>query len=76
MPGGKNDRSKFVSNHTHFSTTDADARISVKPGKARQLNYLAQVSVDTASHVITQIQSDYARQKGQPVLTVLIKKYH
>ena len=35
MPGGKNDRSRFVSNHTHFSTTDADARISVKPGKAR-----------------------------------------
>ena len=57
MPGGKTDSSKFVSNHTHYSTTDADARVSVKPGKARQLNYLAQVSVDTAHHVITQIQS-------------------
>ncbi len=31
MPGGKDDRSEFVSNHTHYSTTDADARISVKP---------------------------------------------
>ncbi|RPD43374.1 transposase [Paracnuella aquatica] len=40
---------KFVSNHTHYSTTDSDARVSVKPGKPRQLNYAAQVSVDTAS---------------------------
>src|SRR5690606_11135870 len=38
MPGGKNELGKFVSNHTHFSTTDPDARISVKPGKPRQLN--------------------------------------
>jgi transposase len=73
MPGGKNDRSKFVSNHTHFSTTDSDARISVKPGKAGQLNYLAQVSVDTASHVITQIQSDYASKKDSQCLPSLLK---
>lgn len=73
MPGGKNDRSKFVSNHTHFSTTDTDARISVKPGKARQLNYLAQVSVDTASHVITHIQSDYASKKDSQCLPSLLK---
>ncbi|MGV3657728.1 MAG: transposase, partial [Chitinophagaceae bacterium] len=37
---------KFVSNHTHYSTTDPDARVAVKPGKPRQLNYLGQVSVD------------------------------
>ena len=73
MPGGKNDRSKFVSNHTHFSTTDADARISVKPGKPRQLNYLAQVSVDTASHVITQIQSDYASKRDSQCLPSLLE---
>lgn len=73
MPGGKNDRSKFVSNHTHFSTTDADARISVKPGKPRQLNYLAQVSVDTASHVITQIQSDYASKRDSQCLRSLLE---
>ncbi|MCZ8329651.1 MAG: transposase, partial [Cyclobacteriaceae bacterium] len=46
-------RAKFLSNHTHYSTTDADARIAVKPGKPRQLNYLAQTSVDTQHHVIT-----------------------
>jgi len=69
----KDDRSKFVSNHTHYSTTDADARISVKPGKPRQLNYLAQVSVDTAHHVITQIQSDYANKKDSQCLPSLLK---
>jgi hypothetical protein len=26
-------RPKYVSNHTHYSPTDTDARISVKPGK-------------------------------------------
>lgn len=28
-------RPKFLSNHTHYSPTDDDAKISVKPGKAR-----------------------------------------
>lgn len=73
MPGGSHDRSKFVSNHTHQSTTDKDARVSVKPGKPRQLNYLAQVSVDTAHHVITQIQSDYANKKDSQCLPSLLK---
>ena len=45
-------RPKFLSNHTHFSPTDPDAKISVKPGKARQLNYSGQLSVDDAHHVI------------------------
>lgn len=37
-------RPKFVSNHTHYSTTDRDARVWVKPGKPRQLNYSMQGS--------------------------------
>jgi transposase len=73
MPGGTNEHSKFVSNHTHSSSTDADARISVKPGKPRQLNYHAQVAVDTAHHVITQIQSDYANKKDSQCLPLLLK---
>ncbi len=48
---GKEIRPKFLSNHTHYSPTDPDAKISVKPGKARQLNYSAQLSVDDANHV-------------------------
>lgn len=66
-------RPKFVSNHTHYSSTDSEARISVKPGKPRQLNYLAQVAVDTAHHVITQIQSDYANKKDSQCLPSLLK---
>lgn len=46
-------RPKYLSNHTHYSPTDPDAKISVKPGKARQLNYSGQLAVDDAHHVIT-----------------------
>ena len=37
-------QSKFLSNHTHYSPTDPDARIATKPGKPRNMNYLGQVS--------------------------------
>ncbi len=50
---GNEIRPKFLSNHTHYSPTDPDAKISVKPGKARQLNYSGQLAVDDAYHVIT-----------------------
>jgi transposase len=70
--GDEGSRPKFVSNHTHYSTTDGDARVSVKPGKPRQLNYLAQVSVDTAHHVITQIQTDHADKKDSQCLPSLL----
>jgi len=59
---------RYVSNHTHFSTTDADARVSVKPGKPRQLNYLSQVSVDTNHHVITNIEAHLADKKDSQCL--------
>jgi len=68
----KRKHGKFVSNHTHYSTTDPDARVSVKPGKPRQLNYTAQVSVDTAHHVITQIQTDHADKKDSQCLPSLV----
>jgi IS5 family transposase len=68
----KRKHGKFVSNHTHYSTTDGDARVSVKPGRPRQLNYTAQVSVDTAHHVITQIQTDHADKKDSQCLPSLL----
>lgn len=68
----KRKHSKFVSNYTHYSATDADARVSVKPGKPRQLNYTAQISVDTAHHVITQIQTDHADKKDSQCLPSLV----
>jgi hypothetical protein len=63
---------KYLSNHTHYSTTDKDARIAVKPGKPRQLNYLAQTSVDTSHHVITHIEAYHADKKDAQCLPKII----
>jgi transposase len=56
MPGSEG-RGKFLSNKTHYSPTDPDARIAVKPGKPRELYYNGQIAVDTAHHVITHAES-------------------
>jgi len=66
-------RPKFLSNYTHYSTTDKDARIAVKPGKPRQFNYLAQTSVDTEHHVITHIEAYHADKKDAECLPKIIK---
>jgi hypothetical protein len=65
-------RPKFLSNHTHYSTTDKDARIAVKPGKPRQFNYLAQTCVDTEHHVITHIEAFHADKKDSQCLPAVI----
>jgi transposase len=70
---GDEKRPKFLSNHTHYSTTDKDARIAVKPGKPRQFNYLAQTSVDTEHHVITHIEAYHADKKDSQCLPRIIK---
>lgn len=70
-PGAKNKNSKYTSNKTHYSPVDPDARISVKPGKARKLNYHAQMAVDVANHVITHIGADYADKKDNQSLQTL-----
>jgi transposase len=67
-PGAGNKGSKYTSNKTHYSPTDPDARISVKPGKARKLNYQSQLSVDTAHHVISDIQAYHADGKDNQYL--------
>lgn len=66
-------RPKFLSNHTHESKTDSDARISVKPGKARQLNYFGQIAVDDAHHVITGACSDYADKRDSQCLENIVE---
>jgi len=68
------DSPKFLSNHTHYSPTDPDARISVKPGKQRQLNYSAQTSVDTSHHVITNIMADYSDKRDNQSLIAAVKQ--
>ena len=67
-------RPKFLSNHTHVSKTDPDARISVKPGKPRQLNYSAQTCVDTRAHVITNIMADFSDNRDSQSLPRAIEE--
>ena len=66
-------RPKYLSNHTHYSPTDSDARVSVKPGKARQLNYFGQIAVDDAHHVITGACSDFADKRDSQCLEQIVE---
>ncbi|MCB6099712.1 IS1182 family transposase, partial [Flavobacterium psychrophilum] len=66
-------RPRFVSNHTHYSPTDTDARVSVKPGKARQLNYFGQIAVDDAHHVITGACSDFADKRESQCIEKIVE---
>ena len=66
-------RPKYLSNHTHYSPTDSDARVSVKPGKARQLNYFGQLAVDDAHHVITGACSDFADKRDSRCLEQIVE---
>jgi transposase len=58
--GASHEKAQLLSNKTHYSPTDPDARISVKPGKARKLNYHCSLAVDTAEGVISHVQADFA----------------
>ena len=67
-------RPKYLSNHTHYSPTDPDARISVKPGKARQLNYYGQLAVDDSHHVITAACADHADKRDSQCLPNILSQ--
>lgn len=69
----ESERPKFVSNHTHYSTTDRDARVSVKPGKPRQLNYSMQTSADIGSHVITGVEAHLADRRDSECLSQVLE---
>ena len=66
-------RPKFVSNHTHYSTTDREARVSVKPGKPRQLNYSMQTAVDMSSQVITNVEAHLADRRDSECLSQVLE---
>ncbi|WP_303922274.1 IS1182 family transposase [Draconibacterium sediminis] len=72
--GSRHSKSKYTSNKTHYSPTDPDARISVKPGKARKLNYHGNISVDTAHHVITDAKVYHADLKDSQYLQDVIMR--
>lgn len=73
-PGAGNKGSRYTSNKTHYSPTDPDARISVKPGKARKLNYQSQLTVDTGHHVITDIKAYHADGKDNQYLQDIVNR--
>lgn len=65
-------RPRYLSNHTHYSPTDPDSRISVKPGKARQMNYFAQIAVDDSHHVICGAGADFADKRDSECLPLIL----
>lgn len=70
--GARHPKAQLLSNKTHYSPTDPEARISVKPGKARALNYLCSVAVDSASGIISHIQADFADRRDSTHLPGLV----
>ena len=73
MPSDEN-KGKFLSNKTHYSPTDPDARIAVKPGKPRELYYSGQIAVDTEHHVITHAHTFLAEGKDGNYLKTIVNK--
>ena len=71
---GEEIRPKFLSNHTHYSPSDPDARISTKPGKPRQLNYAGQLAVDDAHHVITGACASTAGSKDSAIFSDIMNQ--
>ena len=67
--GASHKKARLLSNKTHYNPHDPDARISVKPGKARKLNYHCSMAVDTAEGVISHIQADFADGRDSQYLT-------
>jgi transposase len=72
--GSQDHRAQYLSNKTHYSPVDPDARIAVKPGKPRQMYYLSSMSVDTAHHVITHMRANYADHKDSLNLIDLVRQ--
>jgi transposase len=69
LTGASHKKARLLSNKTHYNPHDPDARISVKPGKARKLNYHCSMAVDTAEGVISHIQADFADGRDSQYLT-------
>ncbi len=69
LVGASHKKARLLSNRTHYSPRDPDARISVKPGKARKLNYHCSMAVDTAEGAVPHIQADFADGRDSQYLT-------
>ena len=71
-PHRKNKR-RFLSNATHQSSTDPDARIAKKNGKPRMLCYSSMMGVDTMNNVITHMSAELAHKKDSRYLIKTVK---
>ena len=69
-------QARLLSNKTHYSPADPDARISVKPGKARALNYLCSLAVDEGHGVISHVQADFADRRDSILLPSIVEPLH
>ncbi|WP_439581282.1 IS1182 family transposase [Dyadobacter bucti] len=69
--GASHEKAQLFSNKTHYNPHDPDARISVKPGKARKLNYHCSMAVDTGQGVISHIQADFADGRDSQYLPAM-----
>jgi transposase len=70
--GAHHAKAQLLSNKTHTSRSDPEARISVKPGKARALNYRCSLAVDTSSGLISHVQADLADSRDSVHLPRLV----
>jgi transposase len=71
LDGGKTHRKnkrRFLSNATHLSRTDPDARIAKKSNKPRMLCYSALLGVDTKNNVITHTSAEHSSKKDSRLL--------
>ena len=69
-------QARLLGNKTHYSPANPDARISVKPGKARALNYLFSMAVDEGHGVISHVQADFADRRDSTLLPSIIVPLH
>jgi hypothetical protein len=70
--GAHHAKAQLLSNKTPTSGSDPEARISVKPGKARALNYRCSLAVDTATGLISHVQADLADSRDSVHLPRLV----
>jgi len=61
-------------NDRFYSPSDPDARMATKRGKPTQLNYLAQVSVDSGSYIITSIDAYHADKRDSECLADVVEQ--
>ena len=76
-PLGRNrPQARPLSSKTHDSPADPDARIWIKPGKARALNYRCIMAVDEGHGVISHVQADFADRRDSTLLPSIIDPLH